>query len=92
EGFICQAFKNMSPQDVKGLSQQRQLEYLARAEMLLGTPFELEDKKRRRRPPMPPPGYESVGGDLTAEADRITSREAADIPDFRKDNAELRDL
>ncbi len=81
ESFISKAFQSLPPTTVKNLTQSQQLDYLCKAEALLGTKLELDKKPKRRRGPRIPDGYSSIG-----EAPNITSREAADMPDFDADS------
>lgn len=82
ESLIGKAFPSLSPIDLKNLTQEQQITYLTKAETLLGTKLELDRKPSRRRGPKVPEGFSSVGGDASS----ITSPQAADIPDFERDN------
>lgn len=82
ESLIGKAFPSLSPIDLKNLTQEQQITYLTKAESLLGTKLELDRKPSRRRGPKVPEGFSSVGGDASS----ITSPQAADIPDFERDN------
>jgi hypothetical protein len=74
EIFICKAFPGTKPRDVQNMTIYDQMEMLARAEIVLGTPLELgktptQGKKR-----------------LSPDAAAILSRDAADIPNPKQDN------
>lgn len=69
--------------DTKNLTHKQQIQYLVFSEEVTGKKFEIQKQT------LPP---KMVGKKLSPEAAAILSKEAADIPDFIRDNAELRDL
>lgn len=85
ENLICSAFKGLRPVDIRNMTQTKCLDLLVRSESLLNVKLSSESEKPRRRQ-----GFSSIG-DPEAEAQRILSKEIADIPEFVKDNAAIRD-
>lgn len=77
DAFIANAFKNMTRADLRNLTQKTQIRYLVLAESLSGKQLEFGDQKK--------PGKKRSGNTAW-----MLSKEAADKPDFERDNAALR--
>lgn len=79
--------------DLSAMSFDIQARYLALSELMLNSKIDIGQPKKKGKPqPKMPSGFTTVGGAPSAEASRILSPEAADKPDFAKDNAQLRGL
>lgn len=82
EILISKAFPSMSQLEIKSMSQSRQLDLLAIAEQITGVTLTFgqprQDNRRALRK------FSSDAVVLGGSVDDITSKEAADIPDFNE--------
>lgn len=82
ESFISAAFHSLSPADIRNMTQAIQMRHLVSAEALLGKKLELGTPEK-------PDPKGKKGKKRSPEVDWMLSPEAADKPDFEKDNRDL---
>ena len=80
EVLIAKAYTSLSYDDIKNMTQTRQLELLSKAEVISGEALQLDERGSNRKALRRfAPGAEVIGGDLD-----FTSPDAADKPDFNE--------
>lgn len=82
EDIISKAYPSLTPDRIKNMTQYQQIHLLARAERITGNKLEISTGKKKRKSPIPvQEGFSAID---------IVSKEAADIPDFERDNQGMR--
>jgi len=82
EILISKAFPSMSQLEIKSMSQSRQLDLLAIAEQITGVTLTFGQPRQENRRALRKFSSDAVV--LGGSVDDITSKEAADIPDFNE--------